>query len=144
MELVLSATQRSEEVRELARIYGIAQLFVIGSTTSAGLLHAKGSVNEMSVLTIVTKLIWGLGVALAMFLGLGLWAYGLALAVSEGVKSTLLFGYARRHLQAASAPRPESDLASARRFLALLHLGPVDHVLQQDRRQHPGGARQRP
>ncbi len=99
MELVLSATQRSHEVRELARIYGIAQLFVIGSTTSAGLLHAKGSVNEMSVLTIVTKLVWGAGVALAMFLGLGLWAYGLALAVSEGLKSTLLFGFARRHLR---------------------------------------------
>lgn len=98
MEAVLSATQRSEDVRQLARIYGIAQLFVIGSTTSAGLLHAKGNVNEMSVLTIVTKVIWGAGVALAVVLELGLWAYGAALAVSEGVKSTLLFGFARKHL----------------------------------------------
>jgi len=31
-------------------------------------------------------------------MGLGLWAYGAALALSEGLKSTLLFGYARRHL----------------------------------------------
>jgi len=98
MEGVLSATQRSEEVRELARIYGLAQLFVIGSTTSAGLLHAKGNVNEMSLLTIGTKLVWGFGVAIAMIMGLGLWAYGAALALSEGLKSTLLFGYARRHL----------------------------------------------
>ncbi len=98
MEAVLSATQRSEDVRHLVRIYGIAQLFVIGSTTSAGLLHAKGSVDEMSILTVVTKIIWGIGVAIAIVLNLGLWAYGLALVVSEGLKSSILFGYARKHL----------------------------------------------
>jgi O-antigen/teichoic acid export membrane protein len=98
MELFLNATARSEEVRALVRIYGLAQLFVIGSTTSAGLLHAKGNVNEMSVLTIVTKIVWGIGIGLALLLDLGLWAYGLALAVSEGLKSSLLFAFARKHL----------------------------------------------
>jgi O-antigen/teichoic acid export membrane protein len=98
MEAVLAATQRPEEVRELVRIYGIAQLFVIGSTTSAGLLHARGTVNEMSVLTVVTKLIWGAGVAAAVALNLGLWAFGVALAISEGIKSTALAVLARKHL----------------------------------------------
>ncbi len=98
MEGVLSATHRSDEVRDLVRIYGIAQLCVIGSTTSAGLLHAKGSVDEMSILTVVTKIVWGIGVAIAIAFDLGLWAYGLAMVVSEGLKSSILFGFARKHL----------------------------------------------
>jgi O-antigen/teichoic acid export membrane protein len=98
MEAVLAATHRPEDVRDLVRIYGIAQLFVIGSTTSAGLLHARGTVNEMSILTVVTKLIWGAGVAAAVGLHLGLWAFGVALALSEGIKSTVLAVLARKHL----------------------------------------------
>jgi O-antigen/teichoic acid export membrane protein len=98
MELILSATGRSGEVRQLVYIFGLAQFFMVGSATSAGLLHSVGKVNEMSVLSVVTKLIWGAGVAAAVMLGLDLWVFAASFAASEGVKSLCLLVLAKRHL----------------------------------------------
>jgi O-antigen/teichoic acid export membrane protein len=98
MELVLELTHRSEDVRLLVRIMGIAQFFMVGSLTSSGLLQAAGQVNEMSVLSVVTKIIWVIGIALAIWLRLGLWAFAAAVTLSEGLKSLVLFALAKKHL----------------------------------------------
>jgi O-antigen/teichoic acid export membrane protein len=99
MELVLRWTGRTEEMRMLSYIYGVGQFFVNGSATSSGLLHARGEVKGMSIVTVGTKLLWGAGVAAAIFLKLGLWAFALSYVVSEGVKSGLLFAFARKSLK---------------------------------------------
>lgn len=99
MEYVLQSTHRSSEVRMLVYIYGASQFFIVGSTTSGGLLQATGKVSEMSVLSVVTKLLWVAGIATAIVLKLGLWAFATAVAVSEGVKSLVLFTLAKRHLR---------------------------------------------
>lgn len=98
MEVVLRVTGRGDEVRWLAYIYGVGQFFVNGSSTSSGLLHARGQVKGMSVVTVGTKLLWGAGIAAAIFLKLGLWAFAMAYVVSEGLKSALLFAFARKTL----------------------------------------------
>jgi O-antigen/teichoic acid export membrane protein len=99
MEIILRYTGRSDEVRLLVYIMGAGQFFTIGSTTSAGLLQAAGQVTEMSVLSVVTKLIWALGIALSIKLRLGLWAFAASMTASEGVKSLVLFALARKHLK---------------------------------------------
>jgi hypothetical protein len=54
----------------------------------AALLHAKGTVNELSVLNIVSKLVWGVGTLLAVVLKWPLWPwYSRRLLVSEALKT---------------------------------------------------------
>jgi O-antigen/teichoic acid export membrane protein len=98
MELVLRAMHRSAEVRTLVYIYGAAQFFMVGNTTTAGLLQATGKVNEMSMLSVAIKVLWGIGIGLAIFLRLPLWAFAATVAVSEGLKSLVLFALAKKHL----------------------------------------------
>lgn len=98
MELILRYTHRSPEVRMLVYILGAAQFFMVGSTTSSGLLQATGQVTEMSVLSVITKVIWAIGITLSIWLKLGLWAFACAVAASEGLKSLVLFALARKHV----------------------------------------------
>jgi len=99
MAIVLHVTHRGAEVRTLVYIYGIAKFFCVGSGTSAGLLQARGRVNEMSVLSVVTKLTWAAGIFVSIVLRLPLWAFGLAVVLSEGLNSLILFKLAKQHLK---------------------------------------------
>jgi O-antigen/teichoic acid export membrane protein len=99
MEIILRYTGRSPEVRLLVYIFGAAQFFIVGSTTSAGLLQAAGQVTEMSVLSVITKVIWAIGIAFSIWLKLGLWAFAAVVAASEGLKAMVLFWLARKHLK---------------------------------------------
>lgn len=98
MEVFLRATHRSMEVRHLVYIYGIGQFFQNGNETSSGLLHAKGNVNELSVLSVVMKVLWGGAIIAAILFKLDLWAFAVAYMGSEAIKSTVLFALATRHL----------------------------------------------
>ncbi len=79
-------------------LYGLAQFFGVGSLTSSGLLHAKGAVNEMSVLSVGIKILWGLSILAVLWLGLDLWAFGVAFVLSESLRSLVLFRLAKKHL----------------------------------------------
>lgn len=98
MEIALRAMHRDESVRRLVYIYGLANFFSIGGGTSGAFLHAVGRVNEMSVLSVVTKLIWAAGIVSTVVFRLESWVIAASVAVSEGVKSLALFVLARRHL----------------------------------------------
>jgi O-antigen/teichoic acid export membrane protein len=62
------------------------------------MLHSKGRVGGASVLAVVTKVIWAVGVAWAMQAHAGLWAYGAALLASESVETVALWWLAKQHL----------------------------------------------
>jgi O-antigen/teichoic acid export membrane protein len=98
MEVVLRVTRCSPDVRMLVYIYGASQFFAHGGNTSAGLLHATGKVGEMSVLSVVIKVIWAICVFLAIILKLGLWAFPATFAATEGIKSFVLYWLARKYL----------------------------------------------
>lgn len=98
MELFLRLTHRTDEVRLLVYIYGIGQFFANGNNTSAGLLHAKGNVNELSVFSVIMKVLWGLAIFAALFFKLNLWAFALAFLVSEALKSGVLYRLTVKHL----------------------------------------------
>ena len=99
MEVALRATHCNAQVRQLVYIYGATQFFMVGNATSAGLLQAVGQVNEMSVLSVATKLAWGGFTFVAIAMNLGLWAFALTLTLTEGGKSLILFRLARKHLK---------------------------------------------
>jgi O-antigen/teichoic acid export membrane protein len=98
MALVMRATGRSSEVRTLVYLFGAAQFFVSVNATLSALLHAKGRVGGVSVLAVATKIVWAVGVGLAIATGAGLWGFAAAYLASESVESFVLFALARRHL----------------------------------------------
>lgn len=98
MALVMSFTGRSGEVAGVVFIYGAAQFFVTANATFSAMLHAKGNVGAMSVLAVVTKVVWAGGILAAMALGAGLWAYGASYLASEAIETVVLYRLAQNHL----------------------------------------------
>lgn len=98
MAAVMARTGRSAEVSTLVFIYGAAQYFVIANATLSAVLHAKGNVGAMSVLAVVTKVVWAAGLLAAMATGAGLWAYGASFFASEFIETFVLYALARKHL----------------------------------------------
>ena len=59
--VVMHLTGTPPEVRRMAYVFAVPQLFVTASATLAALLPAKGNVGGMSVLAAVTKVVWAVG-----------------------------------------------------------------------------------
>jgi O-antigen/teichoic acid export membrane protein len=98
MAIVMHATGRSSEVRQLVYLFAVAQFFVSLNGTLSALLHAKGRVGGMSALAVATKVVWAVGVVAAILTGTGLWGFAAAYLASESIETVVLFALARRHL----------------------------------------------
>jgi O-antigen/teichoic acid export membrane protein len=98
MALVLNATKRPPEVRNLVYLFGAAQFFVSINATLSAILHARGHVDGMSALAVATKVVWAGGVVAAIATGAGLWGFAAAYLASESIESFVLFALANRHL----------------------------------------------
>jgi O-antigen/teichoic acid export membrane protein len=98
MAMVMNATGRSREVRQLVYLFGAAQFFVSVNGTLSALLHARGRVGGMSALAVATKIVWAGGVVAAIVTGAGLWGFAAAYLASESIESFVLFALAHRHL----------------------------------------------
>ena len=99
MEAVLRATHRDATTRALVYIYAIAQFFIVGGNTSAGLLQAVGKINGMTILSVAIKVVWAGCMFAAIFLRLELWAFALTVAASESLRALVLFWLARKELR---------------------------------------------
>lgn len=106
MELVLRATNSSAETKQLVYIFGITHFFAAGTNTSAGMLHAVAKVDEMSVMSVISKLAWAACIAAAVVLKLGLWAFAFAFVVTDGMKALYFSWLARKHLNLKFQIRP--------------------------------------
>jgi O-antigen/teichoic acid export membrane protein len=98
MALVLHAMHRPPHVQALVWIFAATQIFLYGNLTLGAVLHAAGNVGGMSVLSVVTKLLWAGGIAAAIVLRWGAWAFAASLALSEAVKFAALWWLARKHV----------------------------------------------
>jgi len=98
MALVLRAMGRSPEVQAVVWIFAAAQLFIVTNATLSSLLHAAGNVAGMSVLAVVTKVMWAAGIAAAIVTNQGPWAFAASLAIPEVLEAGVLYWLARRHL----------------------------------------------
>jgi O-antigen/teichoic acid export membrane protein len=99
MALVLELTGRPPEVRAVVYLFGAAQLFVYLNTSLAALLHARGRVDGLSVVTVAAKLVWAGSIPLFLFAGLGLPGVALAFLLSEALKAAALWRLTGRALE---------------------------------------------
>jgi O-antigen/teichoic acid export membrane protein len=98
MAAVLRATGRSGDLMTLVMLFGVAQFFANANATLSAVLHARGRVGAMSVLAVVTKVVWAAGVLAAMATHAGLWAYAASYLVSESIESVVLYRLAHDHV----------------------------------------------
>lgn len=98
MSAVMTLTGRSKEVQAIVFVFGASQILVVLNNTLAALLHASRAVSGLALVNVVTKALWGLGVAVAIFASPGLYALALAFFASELVRVAVLFSLARREL----------------------------------------------
>ncbi|MBU8897274.1 flippase [Corallococcus sp. H22C18031201] len=113
LAVVLHFRNEPPEVRHLVQWFALAQALIIINACMAALLHAKGKVAGLSVSNIVTKLIWGGGLALAAAGGVGLQWLAIPIVAAESVKLAVGWRLAQTHL----GLRFRVDWAATRRVL---------------------------
>ncbi|GAC1339161.1 MAG: O-unit flippase Wzx [Myxococcales bacterium] len=98
MCVALRFTGRTPEIVLAAFLFGIGQVFFVHNATFVAMLNARGTVGGMSVVNVLAKVSWGACILAAVLLRLDLWALAASFAVSEAVRSAVLFHLCRRHL----------------------------------------------
>jgi O-antigen/teichoic acid export membrane protein len=111
--LELSLRGRPADVLHATLVFGAGQLFFNVNTTLAAFLHARGKVSGLSVANVISKALWGLGIALCLFRGASLIALAAAFSFSEATRTCALGWLCRRHLGLAL----RIDLAACGRVL---------------------------
>lgn len=99
MALFLELTGEPQAVREVVYLFGLAQFFATNNLSLAALLHANATVDGLSITNVVSKLLWGAGTLLSIFLLGGSLAWiAAAFLMSEAVKFGLSYYLVRKHL----------------------------------------------
>ena len=98
MQAFLVLTDRPRETWALVHVYGGACLLMSLNLSLAALLHAKGTVDGLSLLNIASKLVWGGGVLVTIVGGLPLVGIPLALLASELLKLVVSARLVQRNL----------------------------------------------
>jgi O-antigen/teichoic acid export membrane protein len=94
----LALSGKPVAIRHLVFLLGIAQVLVTLNLTYGALLHAVGRVGGLSILNVVTKLLWGGGILIAFTLGGGVISVAAAMLASEAVRTAGLAVLTRRHM----------------------------------------------
>jgi O-antigen/teichoic acid export membrane protein len=97
MAVVMHATRRPPEVRMLVYLFAAAQFFISINATLSAILHCAGRVDGVSIIAVVTKLMWAGGCAAAIYFGSRLWLFPASLLAGEVLECTVLYRLARRH-----------------------------------------------
>lgn len=113
MSLALTAMHRSAVVHGLVMVFGVGQLLLAVNTSLGSLLQASRSVGGLALVNVVAKVIWGAGVLLALFFGLGLVALAGAFVLGELLRLAVLLPLARKHV----GLKLHVDLAAVRRLV---------------------------
>ena len=94
----LALSGKPVAIRQLVFLLGIAQVLVTLNLTYGALLHAVGRVGGLSMLNVVTKVLWGGGIVISFALGGGVMSVAGAMLASEVVRTAGLAMLTRRHM----------------------------------------------
>ncbi|AHG87675.1 polysaccharide biosynthesis protein [Gemmatirosa kalamazoonensis] len=107
----LTIAGRPPVVLRLVFLLALTQLFVVNNATLGALLHAVGEVHGLSVLGVVSKILWGGGALVGLLAGGGVVSVGAAMLASEVVKGVGLQVLVRRHVRVRSRVNVRATLA---------------------------------
>jgi O-antigen/teichoic acid export membrane protein len=99
MYVTLSVTGRPELVKQAVLVFGVTQLTIINNASMAALLQASTHVGRLAMANVLSKVLWGVGLAVAILFKASLPVLVLPLLVSELVKSAVLLPVVREKMQ---------------------------------------------
>jgi len=99
MAVVVHITHHDAEVQRTAAAFGVAQLIMLNGNTVAALLQASRTVGRLAVYNIASKIIWGIGVSLALYFRAPLEFYAVAMILGEGARALMLQRIANQDLK---------------------------------------------
>lgn len=82
----------------LAFIFALGQIAFVHNFTVTSLLHAASEVNELSMMNVVSKLLWGGGIWLSLVMGWPLEMVAVSFLLSESIKAIYLSQVTRKKL----------------------------------------------
>jgi O-antigen/teichoic acid export membrane protein len=98
MAATLAVSHHPLEVQATVFIYGLAQFVTSFNDSVAAFLNASTKVDRLAIANVLSKLLWGLGLAAALIFSRALPLLAAPLLVSELVKLSVLYPEARRAL----------------------------------------------
>ncbi len=113
MWVALSASGRPAIVQQAVLVFGVAQLAMINNNSLAALLQASTNVGRLAVANVLSKVLWGIGLAVAILLKASLPLLVLPLLLSELVKTGMLLPV----LRSAAGVRFRIDIAATKLVL---------------------------
>ena len=113
MWFALSASGRPPIVQQAVLVFGVAQLAVINNNSLAALLQASTNVGRLAIANVLSKVLWGIGLAAVIFVHGSLPLLVLPLLVSELVKTAVLLPVPR----SAAQVHFQVDVAATRQVL---------------------------
>lgn len=94
----LRRTGRHPEVIQTAVVFGVAQLFLTLNNSLAALLQATAKVQALAIVNVVSKVLWGGGILVAIGLSRELLFFAVPLLLTEILKTVLILPSVRREL----------------------------------------------
>lgn len=108
MGAVLTVMGQPPEVRLLVWCYGAAQLFLAFNQTMVALLQSARTIDGLSTINVVAKLLWAGGFVATMLFQLPLVGIPLSVAGAELVKLVVCFALARKHVKLRLTWNPQA------------------------------------
>ncbi|MBX7097201.1 MAG: oligosaccharide flippase family protein [Myxococcaceae bacterium] len=98
MLLTMSVTGRTSDFDELVWLLAATQFFMALNFTFAALLQSNTTVTGLSVINVVTKVLWAAGSLVGVRLGYGVEAIAVSMLVSELIKALVCWWLCRVHM----------------------------------------------
>lgn len=93
----LAAAGKTQAILVPVALLGAAQILINLNAVLAALLHTVGKVDGLSVLNVAAKLVWAVGIAVALSGGAGVPGVAAAMLFSEVVRTVVLWRLSKRH-----------------------------------------------
>jgi O-antigen/teichoic acid export membrane protein len=84
---------------QLALGFGVGQVAFVLNQTLAAVLHARGTVNELSILNPISKILWGTSIVVGLLAGGGPVLVAIAFAVTEWLRAIAMLQIVRRRAE---------------------------------------------
>lgn len=98
LTVTLMVLERPNEIVITACIFAVAQLMLMTQSTASALLHAAGKVDGLSVVNVVTKLTWAVGILTGLYLRASIIWLAAAFTISETIRALGTIWLCRRHV----------------------------------------------
>ena len=96
--VALSQMNKEPIVWRLVYTFSLGQMLFVFNTTLGAVLEARGTISALAMVNAVVKVLWGIGCAGGLLMGMGPMAIAVSFLIGEMLKVPVLYSAARRNV----------------------------------------------